>query len=101
MATNGQGAGRPAKGPRARGTGPPIPVDTKEQAELLARWVETKYSWVSDALAREKAWRNAHPNDKESAGRVPYYEHLLGFVSQLVWFLRAHKVRGPVDDENT
>jgi hypothetical protein len=74
-----------------------VPVNTRSEAELLARWVEGKFDSYPQLIAREAAWLLAHPDDKDSKGRLVAYRYAYATAQQIAYWLRTHRVRGPVD----
>lgn len=70
-----------------------IPLSSPTQQEAMARWVENFYSWVPAKLAQESAWAGRNPDDKDAAGRILYYRHVMAVARQLAWALRTFRLR--------
>jgi hypothetical protein len=91
------GAERKAK-PRmanSRG-GPTIPLDTRQDAEAVARWVEAMYASYPEQIAKALAWLREHPEDKTTAAHLHWLRHALSTSQQIAYYLRTHRVRGPL-----
>lgn len=73
-----------------------VPVDTRADAELLARWVEQLFSSYPDQIQRELAWQRTHPDDKQSMHKTLHLRHALATSQQIAYYLRTHRVRGPL-----
>lgn len=89
----------PRKGPsavnsRGRMT---VPVDTRGEAEMLARWVEDKFHNYAELIAREARWVREHPEDRDAPARLAAYRYALATAQQIAYYLRTHKVRGTVE----
>jgi hypothetical protein len=89
---------------RAKGTaernskgGLRIPLDTRQQAEEVARWVEQLFASYPEQIAREVDYLRTHPDDKDSKARLPWLRNALATAGMIAYYLRTHRVRGPLE----